>query len=112
MAIYVRSLLNVYVSDSQRMTQLLKCHIRQRRGKLHAPSSRDESDVCLCVCVCVCQRLDKVIVLSEFGELVDSQKPQETGDQSCANPTTITSAKCTMQLRKVVGHGMVDLGGQ
>ena len=60
---------------------------KAEEGKLHAPSGRD---------VCVCRRQDKVIVLSEFGELVDSQKPQETGDQSCANPTTITvqSAQC------------------
>ena len=69
------------------MTQLLKCHIRQRRGNyMHQVAG-------MCVCV---GRQDKVIVLSEFGELVDSQKPQETGDQSCVNPTTITvqSAQC------------------
>ena len=45
MAIYVRSLLSVYVSDSQRMTQLLKCHIRQRRGNyMHQVAG-------MCVCV-------------------------------------------------------------
>ena len=58
------------------------------------------SDVCVCVCVRVCRRHDKVIVLSEFGELVDSQIPQERGDQSCLSPTTIHSAECKMRLRK------------
>ena len=63
-------------------------HIRQR-GEITRGVVSD-----VCVCVCVCRRHDKVIVLSEFGELVDSQIPQERGDQSCVSPTTIHSAEC------------------
>ena len=61
------------------------------------------------VCVCVCRRNDKVIVLSEFGELVDSQIPQERGDWSCVSPTTIHSAECKMQLRKEGPYSYVGL---